>query len=249
MKKRILVVEDDVPLAEGLRMNLELDGYEAVVCRSAEHAETVWRGGGVEFVLLDVGLPGEDGFAFCRRIRAAGDRVPILFLTARDSDDDRIRGLEEGGDDYLTKPFHLGELLARIKGIFRREEWARTQAVATSFQVGPNVVDLAARTVTGPGGTHELREKEALILRVLAERAGEAVDRHTILDRVWGYDAYPTTRTVDNFFVRLRRILEEDPAAPRHLLTVRGVGYRLVPGAGETPSPDDALPDDAASPG
>ena len=234
MKKRILVVEDDVPLAEGLRMNLELEGYEPIVCRSAEHAEVVWREGGVSFVLLDVGLPGEDGFAFCRRIRRSGDRTPILFLTARDSDEDRIRGLEEGGDDYLTKPFHLGELLARIKGIFRREEWARTQPAGDVLQVGDQTVDLAARTVTGPRGTHELREKEALILRLLAERGGEPVDRHTILDRVWGYDAFPTTRTVDNFLVRLRRVLEKDPARPRHLITVRGVGYRLVVGEGET---------------
>jgi DNA-binding response OmpR family regulator len=231
VKRRILVVEDDVPLAEGLRMNLELEGFEPVMSRSAEHAETVWQAGGVDLVLLDVGLPGEDGFAFCRRIRAAGDRTPILFVTARDSDEDRIRGLEEGGDDYLTKPFHLGELLARVKGIFRREEWARTQPVRDVLQVGDTVVDLAARTVTGPRGSHELREKEALILRLLAEHGGEPVDRHTILDRVWGYDAFPTTRTVDNFLVRLRRILEEDPAEPRHLITVRGVGYRLVLGA------------------
>jgi len=228
VKKRILVVEDDVPLAEGLRMNLELEGYEPVVSRSAEHAETVWRAGGVDFVLLDVGLPGEDGFAFCRRIRAAGDRTPILFLTARDSDEDRIRGLEEGGDDYLTKPFHVGELLARIKGIFRREAWARTQPVTDVTEVGDCVVDLAGRTVSGPRGRFELREKEVLILRLLLEHAGEAVDRHTILDRVWGYDAFPTTRTVDNFVVRLRRMLEDDPAEPRHLVTVRGVGYRLV---------------------
>lgn len=239
MKKRILVVEDDVPLADGLRMNLEIEGYEAVLCRSAEHAEAIWREGGVDFVLLDVGLPGEDGFAFCRKIRSVGDRVPILFLTARDADEDRIRGLEEGGDDYLTKPFHLGELLARVKGIFRREDWARSQTVSETIQIGQWVVDLRARTVAGPHGRHELGEKEVLILRLLAERAGEPVDRHTILDRVWGYAAFPTTRTVDNFLVRLRRIFEKDPARPRHLLTVRGVGYRLVLGPGAGKSDDD----------
>jgi DNA-binding response OmpR family regulator len=239
VKKRILLVEDDVPLGDGLRLNLEIEGYEPVLARSAEHAEAIWKEGGVDFVLLDVGLPGEDGFAFCRKIRDAGDRVPILFLTARDADEDRIRGLEEGGDDYLTKPFHLGELLARVKGIFRREEWARSQPVGETLRVGEWDVDLAARVVTGPSGRHELGEKEALILRVLAERAGEPVDRHTILDRVWGYDAFPTTRTVDNFLVRLRRIFERDPARPRHLLTVRGVGYRLVLGAGESDPGDE----------
>ncbi|MFN8178198.1 MAG: response regulator transcription factor [bacterium] len=240
MKKRILVVEDDVPLAEGLRMNLELEGYEAVLVRSAEHAAAIWKEGGLDFILLDVGLPGEDGFTFCRKVRAAGDRVPILFLTARDADEDRIRGLEEGGDDYLAKPFHLGELIARVKGIFRREDWARSQSVRDVLRIGDCDVDLAARTVTGPNGRHELREKEALILRVLAERAGEPVDRHTILDRVWGYDAFPTTRTVDNFVVRLRKIVEKDPARPRHLLTVRGAGYRLVLGAGASEEEDDS---------
>lgn len=239
MKKRILIVEDDVPLAEGLRMNLDIEGYEPVLCRSAEHAEAIWKEGGVDFVLLDVGLPGQDGFAFCRKVRAAGDRVPILFLTARDADDDRIRGLEEGGDDYLTKPFHLGELLARVKGIFRREEWARSQLVDRILHVGECVVDLGARTAAGPHGRHDLGEKDTLILRLLAERAGEPVDRHTILDRVWGYDAFPTTRTIDNFLVRLRRILEKDPARPRHLLTVRGVGYRLVLGPGDTQGADE----------
>jgi DNA-binding response OmpR family regulator len=228
VKKRILIVEDDMPLGEGLRMNLELEGYEALHCRSAEAAETIWETRGADFLLLDVGLPGEDGFAFCRRIRAAGDRVPILFLTARDADEDRLRGLEEGGDDYLTKPFRLAELIARVKGIFRRDEWARARPIRDELRIGPSVVNLAARIVTGPGGTHELGEKETLILRLLAERGGEAVDRHTILDRVWGYEAFPTTRTVDNFLVRLRRILEDDPSEPKFLLTVRGVGYRLV---------------------
>jgi DNA-binding response OmpR family regulator len=228
VKKRILIVEDDMPLGEGLRMNLELEGYEAMHFRSAEAADAVWRSGGADFVLLDVGLPGEDGFAFCRRIRAAGVRMPILFLTARDADEDRLRGLEEGGDDYMTKPFRLAELIARVKGIFRREEWARARPVSDVLAIGDSTVNLAAHTVSGPRGEHDLGEKETLILRLLAERRGEAVDRHTILDRVWGYDAFPTTRTVDNFVVRLRRLLEEDPADPKHLLTVRGMGYRLV---------------------
>lgn len=228
MRKRILIVEDDVPLGQGLRMNLELEGYEAIHCRSAEAADLLWTSRGADFVLLDVGLPGEDGFAFCRRIRAAGVHVPILFLTARDADEDRLRGLEQGGDDYLTKPFHLAELIARVKGILRREEWARAQPLHDTIRIGESVVNLSARTARGPSGTHHLGEKEALILRLLAERRGEAVDRHTILDRIWGYDAFPTTRTVDNFLVRLRRILEEDPSQPKYLLTVRGVGYRLV---------------------
>jgi two-component system alkaline phosphatase synthesis response regulator PhoP len=229
MKKRILVVEDDPSLGEGLQLNLELEGWEAVVCRSAEEAEPVWRAGGVDLVILDIGLPGEDGLAFCRRIRSAGDRVPLLFLTARDQSRDRVLGLDEGGDDYMTKPFHLGELLARIKGLFRREEWARDRSVPDEITIGPSRVNLRLRTLENASGVHELREKEAMILRLLAEKRGEPVDRHTILNRIWGFDAFPTTRTVDNFIVNLRKLLEEDPADPRHLVTVRGVGYRLVP--------------------
>jgi two-component system alkaline phosphatase synthesis response regulator PhoP len=229
MKKRILVVEDDPSLGDGLLLNLELEGWEAVVCRSAEEADPIWSAGGVDLVILDIGLPGEDGLAFCRRIRDSGDRVPLLFLTARDRDRDRVLGLDEGGDDYMTKPFHLGELLARIKGLFRREEWARERPVPEEIAIGSARVNLRTRTLETPSGTHELREKEAMILRLLAEKRGEPVDRHTILNRIWGFDAFPTTRTVDNFIVSLRKLLEDDPAEPRHLVTVRGVGYRLVP--------------------
>ncbi len=228
MKRRLLVVEDDASLADGLKLNLELEGWEAIACGSAEEAIPVWRGGGVDLILLDIGLPGMDGLEFCRRVRAAGDRVPILFLTARDGEKDRIAGFDEGGDDYLVKPFHLAELLARIKGIFRREEWARERPVDEVLSIGGARVDLRARTLVGPRGAHELREKEAMILRLLAERGGEPVDRYTILNRIWGYDAFPTTRTVDNFIVSLRKLIEDDPAEPRHLVTVRGVGYRLV---------------------
>ena len=229
MSKRILVVEDDGHLADGLRINLELEGHEPVVATSAEEGLHYWRRGGVDLILLDVMLPGMDGFAFCRKIREAGDRVPVLFLTARGRTDDRVRGLETGGDDYITKPFQLQELLARIKGIFRREEWLRESTATDRLRVGDNRVDLRRLTVAGPRGDHALKEKEAQILRLLAEMSGEPVPRRTILDRIWGYDAYPTTRTVDNFILNLRKILEPDPAHPRHILTVHGVGYRLLP--------------------
>ncbi len=228
MKRRILVVEDDAHLADGLGINLELEGYEPVLAGSAEEGLRYWRRGGVDLILLDVMLPGMDGFAFCRHIREAGDRVPVLFLTARGRDDDRIRGLETGGDDYISKPFNLRELLARIKGIFRREEWRHEQAAPRELAIGDSTVDLAGLTVDGPRGSFVLKEKEAMILRVLVEKAGEAVPRRTILDRVWGYDAYPTTRTVDNFILNLRKIIERDPARPRHIKTVHGVGYRLI---------------------
>jgi two-component system alkaline phosphatase synthesis response regulator PhoP len=228
MKRRVLVVEDDEHLADGIQINLKLEGYEPVVVEAAEPALQIWKQGGVDLILLDVMLPGMDGFELCRRIRQAGDRVPILFLTARSRDEDRIRGLEEGGDDYLTKPFNLRELLARVKGIFRRQEWYREQPVTDELAIGDCRVNLTTYQVDTPGGRFELKEKEAMILRLLAERKGEPVDRSTIINRVWGYDAFPTTRTVDNFILSLRKRLEADPASPKHLLTVHGVGYRLV---------------------
>ncbi len=228
MKKRILIVEDEEHLADGLRINLELEGYEPIVAVSAEEGLRLWERNTADMILLDIMLPGMDGFEFCRLLRERGERVPILFLTAKDRDEDRIRGLEEGGDDYLNKPFNLRELLARIKGIFRREEWQRSQPAATTLEFGDRRVDLLSYEIDSPAGKQRLKEKEAMILRLLAERAGDAVDRESIIDRVWGYDAYPSTRTVDNFIVSLRKRIEPDPAKPRHLLTVHGKGYRLV---------------------
>ncbi len=228
MKRRILVVEDDAHLAEGLQINLELEGYEVLLAGSAEEAEPLWRGGGCDLVLLDVMLPGMDGFSFCRLIRREGDRVPVLFLTARSAGQDRIRGLDEGGDDYITKPFELKELLARIKSIFRRQDWFRTREVEPELRLGRAVIDLRAYRAQTPDGEVPLKEKEVMILRLLCEHRGEAVDRQTVLDRVWGFGAYPTTRTVDNFILSLRKIIEDDPRHPRHILTVHGVGYRLA---------------------
>lgn len=228
MKRRILVVEDDAHLADGLGINLELEGYEPLLAASAEDGLAAWQRGGVDLILLDVMLPGMDGFAFCSHVRHAGDRVPILFLTARGAGQDRIRGLDEGGDDYITKPFDLQELLARIKSIFRRQDWLRGQEVPTTLRIGRAEVNLRTYGAVTSDGPIELKEKEAMILRLLCEHQGEPVDRQTILDRVWGFDAYPTMRTVDNFILSLRKIVEVDPAHPRHILTVHGVGYRLV---------------------
>ena len=228
MKRRILVVEDDAHLADGLRINLELEGYEPILAVSAEAGLETWRAGGLDLILLDVMLPGMDGFEMCRLIRRDGDRVPILFLTARSAGLDRIRGLDEGGDDYIAKPFDLQELLARIKSIFRRQDWFAGHEPAPVLRIGRTDVDLRKYIATTGGRSVDLKEKEVMILRLLAEHVGEPVDRETILDRVWGFGAYPTTRTVDNFILSLRKIVEEDPKKPRHIQTVHGVGYRLA---------------------
>jgi two-component system alkaline phosphatase synthesis response regulator PhoP len=238
MKRRILVVEDDAHLADGLRINLELEGYDPVLATSAEEGHEIWRRGGIELILLDVMLPGMDGFQFCRLIRDEGDRVPILFLTARTAGQDRIRGLDEGGDDYIAKPFELNELLARIKSLFRRQDWFRGREAPQTLRIGRAEINLRGYQADTPEGPVTLKEKEVMILRLLSEHAGEPVDRETILDRVWGFGAYPTTRTVDNFILSLRKIVERDPRKPEHILTVHGVGYRLVldPAGADGPS-------------
>ena len=228
MKRRILVVEDDAHLADGLQINLDLEGYEPLLAGSAEEGLEIWQRGGVDLILLDVMLPGMDGFELCRLIRREGDRVPILFLTARSAGQDRIHGLDEGGDDYITKPFELNELLARIKSIFRRQDWFRGQEAPQVLRIGRAEVNLRTFQATTPDQVKDLKEKEVMILRLLKEHEGEPVDRETILDRVWGFGAYPTTRTVDNFILSLRKIVEEDPKAPKHILTAHGIGYRLV---------------------
>jgi two-component system alkaline phosphatase synthesis response regulator PhoP len=181
-------------------------------------------------IVLDVMLPGIDGFEVCARLRKEGNEVPVLFLTARTESDDRVRGLEAGGDDYLGKPFDLRELILRVRAILKRSQWAREPSSAgDELVLGDARVDF--KRFTASMGEREVRlsTKETLILRLLAERAGEVVSRAEILDRVWGYDAFPTTRTIDNFVVRLRRILEPDPSQPRYLHTIRGTGYRLTP--------------------
>lgn len=239
MKRRIMVVEDDAHLADGLRINLELEGYDPVLAPSAEEALEIWRRGGIELVLLDVMLPGMDGFQFCRLVREEGDRVPILFLTARTAGDDRIKGLDEGGDDYIAKPFDLNELLARIKSLFRRQDWFRGQEAPQLLSIGRAQINLRGYQATTSDGTVALKEKEVMILRLLSEHENEPVSRETILDRVWGFGAYPTTRTVDNFILSLRKLIETDPRRPRHILTAHGVGYRLVVNPDDESGPGD----------
>lgn len=230
MPTRLLVVEDEAHLAEVIADNLELEGYAVEVVGDGLKALERVRAEPPALILLDVMLPGLDGFEVCERLRAEGSAVPILFLTARNENDDRVRGLELGGDDYLGKPFDLRELILRVRAILKRSQWLQEPSRAGERLVlGEAVVDFRTFTALVGGRETRLSTKETLILRCLAERAGEVVSRAEILDRVWGYDAFPTTRTIDNFVVRLRRILEPDPAEPRYLHTIRGTGYRLTP--------------------
>ncbi|MEM6795381.1 MAG: response regulator transcription factor [Acidobacteriota bacterium] len=227
MKQRILVVEDERHLAAGIAENLEAENHGVEVVVEGHEALRRILEGAFDLVILDVMLPGLDGYTICRRVREAGDPTPILFLTARGTAKDRIEGLEVGGDDYLPKPFHLKELLLRVQAILRR---GKTAGESVSF--GDNRVDF--RTYSGvswDGREHELTHKEALILRCLSRRPLEVVTREEILDEAWGHEAFPSTRTIDNFILRLRKRFEPDPEAPVYFHTVRGVGYRFTPAA------------------
>jgi two-component system alkaline phosphatase synthesis response regulator PhoP len=229
---RILVVEDERHLAEGICENLVAEGYRTDTTGEGEIALRWIVERDYDLVLLDVMLLGIDGYTVCERARKAGSQTPILFLTARGTVDDRIRGLDAGGDDYLTKPFHLRELLARVQTILRRWEWYGSEgAGALLLRFGGNEIDLRAfRGRAWDGRVHELTQKEALILRTLAEAKGEIVTRDDLLERAWGYEVYPSTRIVDTLLNELRRKFERDPSDPIHLCTARGVGYRLTTG-------------------
>ncbi|HKZ73128.1 MAG TPA: response regulator transcription factor [Steroidobacteraceae bacterium] len=226
---RTLIVEDDVPLAMGIAENLRAEGYETDVLHDGRAAIERLAGESYDLVVLDVMLPGADGFEVCRSLRGRERVAPVMFLTARGDPDDRIRGLEAGGDDYLTKPFHLREFLLRVRAILRRWQWYRESTAREAPLVfGGNRVDFGQfRATSWDGVLHDLTEKEGMILKTLADAGGRVISREDLVERVWGEDVFPSTRTVDNFILRLRKRFERDPANPRHFHSVRGVGYRF----------------------
>lgn len=229
---QVLVVEDDPHLSAGLAENLRAEGLQVHVVNDGLKALDWCAANNAGLIVLDVMLPQLDGISVCQRLRARGDNTPVLFLTARGDPADRVRGLEAGGDDYLAKPFHLAEFLLRARAILRRWQWYRTAAgspAGATLRFGANEVEFATfRARAWDGQEHVLTEKEAMILKVLAEHGGDIVSREDLLERVWGYEVYPSTRTVDNFIVRLRKRFERDAANPQHFLTVWGVGYRFL---------------------
>ena len=222
------MIEDNLHLAEGMRLNLEAEGYKIVHLAHGGDVLDEIRRGLYDLALMDIMLPGIDGLTLCKKIRVEGITTPILFVTARDQQDDKIEGLLAGGDDYITKPFEIKELLVRIQAIFRRVAWLAAEDTGKTYSFDNRSIDFQSLEATTPNGKFSLTRKECMILKYLIERSGEAVSRDQLLDAVWGYDIYPTNRTVDNFIVRLRKIFEENPTKPVYIKTVRGIGYRFM---------------------
>ncbi len=236
MASRILIVEDEQHIADGLAFNLTAEGHVATVARDGEGALDLLLGRRDAFdaVILDVMLPGIDGFAVASEVRAAGQYLPILMLTARSRPEDVLRGFEAGADDYLPKPFELAILLARVNGLLRRRRWnehapGAAEALPETVVINDRTVDFASMEIRGAGQAFRLTQMECELLRHLIRNAGRVVPRRDILEKVWGLHEDTDTRAIDNFVVRLRRYLEERPASPRYLLTVRGVGYQFDP--------------------
>ncbi len=226
VKKTILIVEDEPHIVMGLQDALEFEGFRVLTAQRGKDGVQLARSENPDAVILDLMLPDTNGYAVCEELRRWSGQVPIVMLTARGQETDKIRGLDAGADDYVTKPFSVNELIARIRAVLRRT--ARVTSVVDSAEIGAAHINFAAHTVTRAGEEHQLSSYELELLRLLVERVGHPVSRDQILQRVWGLDATPTNRTVDNFIVKLRKKIEPLPDKPQHILTVYGFGYKLV---------------------
>ncbi len=230
--QRLLIVEDEDHLAAGLKLNLELEGYRVDVAANAKEAgQRLLDPAGYDAIVLDVMLPDVNGFDLCKKFREAGNFIPVIMLTARSSPEDRVLGLEAGADDYMVKPFELGELLARVRSVLRRQRWEQVSgnsAKATTLSFGEANINFDTHEVTVSGEDVQLTQLELDLLRYFAENAGRVLSRTELLERVWKLRNYGNTRTVDNFISRLRRRFEPDPSSPTHILSVRGAGYKFI---------------------
>lgn len=238
--ERILIVEDEQHIAEGLRFNLEAEGYQVQTVETGEAAldllarsPSVHARPAFDMMILDVMLPAKDGFTVVSELRQAGQFIPTLLLTARGRPEDILEGFAAGADDYLPKPFELSILIARIRGLLRRKQWLHSSAapkpeLRESFVFGGKSVHFDLLELRAGNKTYPLTLMEASILRYLIDNEGKATSRKALLEEVWGLRQDTDTRAIDNFIVRLRRYLEDDPANPRHLVTVRGIGYRFI---------------------
>jgi DNA-binding response OmpR family regulator len=223
----VLAIEDDPAILRGLSDNLRFEGYEVITASDGETGYQLQRERKPDLIVLDLMLPRMSGFEFCRKLRGEGIQTPILMLTARSEEPDRVLGLDLGADDYVTKPFSVRELMARIRALLRRSQ--PRPDLPDDLRFGEVEIDFRRYEARRQGATLEMTRKEFAILRFLAARSGEVVTRDELLNEVWGFESYPTSRTVDNHVAGLRAKLERDASQPEHLKTVHGVGYKLVP--------------------
>ncbi len=239
MLYRILLVEDETHLRENIRTNLEMEGYEVVSVATGREALRHFREQRFNLAILDVMLPEMSGYDICEQIRLEDSHIPILFLTAKDTPQDIVQGLKRGADDYLTKPFHLDEFLLRTKALLKRSTRGDERKAIEAYNFGPNRVDFSTYQVITPQGKIQLTKKELKLLKLFIERENEVVSRQDILKNVWGYDVYPSTRTIDNFILAFRKYFEPDPRNPVYFHSVRGVGYQFTPGTTDKESGQD----------
>jgi len=228
MKKRILLVEDEKHLAEIIKLNLEIDEHHPVVVHDGLSAVTKFKEQRFDLVILDIMIPNIDGIAVCENIRLHDSQVPIMFLSAKSSAEDRVLGLKKGGDDYMTKPFNLEEFMLRVKNLIERNDEQVNKLAAYDYTFGDNYVNFVSYEAKGNQGDFSLTKKEALLLKLLIENKNEVVSREKILQTVWGYSVYPSTRTIDNFILAFRKYFEPDPKNPIYFRSLRGVGYKFV---------------------
>ena len=229
-KASILIAEDEESLRETLKLNLELENYEVTTVDNGPGVLKMVENEYFDLIILDIMLPEMDGIRVCETIRMQHNEVPILFLSARNTGKDRVEGLRKGGDDYMTKPFNLEELLLRVqKLIVKNKRIREPQAVTDTYEFAGGIIDFGAHECKDKDGNYqELSKKEAALLKLLIEHEGEVVSREQILQIVWGYNVYPTTRTIDNFILNFRKYFESDSKNPRHFHSIRGIGYKFT---------------------
>lgn len=226
--KKILIVEDEPSMRLGLKDNLEFESYEVELAINGEEGLQKITNNTFDLIILDVMMPKMSGFDVCKAVRKMGVLTPIIFLTAKSEEIDKVLGLELGADDYLTKPFSLRELIARVKAILRRSATSNAKPQVSAQKVGRLQLDFDQYSATCDGEMIRMSHKEFEIMHYLIENKNEVVSRYDLLNKVWGYDSQPTTRTVDNFILRLRQRIETNPNDPHYIITVHGVGYKLI---------------------
>lgn len=231
MAYRILLVEDEEKLRDVIKLNLELEGYQVRTAADGAVGLEAFHAGRFDLLILDVMLPYMDGFTLCQTIRLENDQVPVLFLTAKNTSQDRVQGLKIGGDDYLSKPFNLEEFLLRVEKLIQRAQaLSARETKIQEFAFGACRVNFGSFEITTQAGEQKvISKREIMLLKLMIERKNEVVSRELILETVWGYDVYPSTRTIDNYILSFRKYFELNPKQPKHFFSVRGVGYKFIP--------------------